>query len=114
MNRRFFLRSLVGGVAAAAAVRTFPLRVFSFPQLVIGRRAFPNGDLLFLESRAFQSREVCTQFRVPPELLQVGLRGESFVSTMLREVEVEEEHFLSPKFSRRWASRRIQPWESSM
>lgn len=31
MNRRGFLRSLVGGVAATAAVRTFPFRVFSFP-----------------------------------------------------------------------------------
>ncbi len=32
MNRRNFLRSLIGGVAAAAAVRTFPFRVFSFPK----------------------------------------------------------------------------------
>lgn len=32
MDRRKFLTSLVGGVAASAAVRTFPFRVFSFPQ----------------------------------------------------------------------------------
>ena len=31
MERRTFLRTLIGGVAAAAAVRTFPFRVFSFP-----------------------------------------------------------------------------------
>jgi hypothetical protein len=31
MDRRNFLRSLVGGVAVAAAARTFPFRVFSFP-----------------------------------------------------------------------------------
>ncbi len=31
MNRRNFLRALTGGVAAAAAVRTFPFRVFSIP-----------------------------------------------------------------------------------
>jgi len=31
MNRRKFLNSLVGGIAASAAVRTFPFRVFSFP-----------------------------------------------------------------------------------
>ena len=31
MNRRGFLGTLIGGVAAAAAVRTFPFRVFSFP-----------------------------------------------------------------------------------
>ena len=34
MDRRNFLRSMVGGVAAAAAVRTFPFRVFSFPNRI--------------------------------------------------------------------------------
>jgi hypothetical protein len=32
MDRRKFLSSLIGGVAAAAAARTFPFRVFSFPK----------------------------------------------------------------------------------
>ena len=32
MNRRNFLSTLIGGVATAAAVRTFPFRVFSFPK----------------------------------------------------------------------------------
>lgn len=32
MNRRNFLRSLIGGIAATAAVRTFPFRVYSFPK----------------------------------------------------------------------------------
>lgn len=31
MNRRNFLSTLVGGVAATAAVRTWPFRVYSFP-----------------------------------------------------------------------------------
>jgi hypothetical protein len=31
MDRRKFLSTLIGGVATAAAVRTFPFRVFSFP-----------------------------------------------------------------------------------
>jgi hypothetical protein len=31
MNRRGFLSTLIGGVTATAAVRTFPFRVFSFP-----------------------------------------------------------------------------------
>jgi hypothetical protein len=30
-NRRQFLSTLIGGVAAGAAVRSFPFRVFSFP-----------------------------------------------------------------------------------
>ena len=32
MDRRNFLRSLIGGVAAGAAVRTWPFRVYSFPK----------------------------------------------------------------------------------
>jgi hypothetical protein len=35
MNRRNFLGMMVGGVAAAAAVRTFPFRVFSFPSEIV-------------------------------------------------------------------------------
>jgi len=31
MDRRNFLRAMVGGVATAAAVRTWPFRVYSFP-----------------------------------------------------------------------------------
>jgi hypothetical protein len=31
MNRRNFLRLIVGGIAAGAAARTFPFRVYSFP-----------------------------------------------------------------------------------
>ena len=30
-NRRDFFRTMIGGVAAAAAVRTWPFRVYSFP-----------------------------------------------------------------------------------
>lgn len=32
MNRRNFLGSLIGGIAATAAVRAWPFRVYSFPQ----------------------------------------------------------------------------------
>jgi hypothetical protein len=32
MNRRNFLSMMVGGIATAAAVRTFPFRVYSFPK----------------------------------------------------------------------------------
>lgn len=31
MNRRGFLGAMVGGIATAAAVRTWPFRVYSFP-----------------------------------------------------------------------------------
>lgn len=36
MDRRSFLRMTVGGLAAGAAVRTWPFRVYSFPQEVYG------------------------------------------------------------------------------
>lgn len=42
MERRNFLRLMVGGVSTAAAVRTFPFRVFSFPKEIVG----PNYDLM--------------------------------------------------------------------
>lgn len=35
MNRRAFLSSLIGGVAASAAVRTFPFRVYSFASEIV-------------------------------------------------------------------------------
>jgi len=35
MNRRNFLSTLIGGVATAAAVRTFPFRVYSFPKEIV-------------------------------------------------------------------------------
>jgi hypothetical protein len=31
MNRRGFIGTLIGGIAASAAVRTWPFRVYSFP-----------------------------------------------------------------------------------
>jgi hypothetical protein len=45
MKRRSFLRSLVGGVACAAAVRTFPFRVFSFPSEIQRLRPIMYCDL---------------------------------------------------------------------
>src|SRR5437879_4577179 len=35
MNRRIFLSTLIGGVAASAAVRAFPFRVYSFPAEIV-------------------------------------------------------------------------------
>ena len=35
MNRRGFLKLSIGGVATAAAVRTWPFRVYSFPKEII-------------------------------------------------------------------------------
>jgi len=35
LDRRHFLRNLVGGIAATAAVRTWPFRVYSFPTEII-------------------------------------------------------------------------------
>jgi hypothetical protein len=44
LSRRGFLGSLVGGVAAAAAVRTWPFRVYSFPaDIVPVRTPWPDS-----------------------------------------------------------------------
>lgn len=50
MERRAFLRTMIGGVAAAAAVRTFPFRVFSFPSEI----RIPAGTTVELISSGFK------------------------------------------------------------
>jgi hypothetical protein len=59
MNRRGFLGLLIGGVAATAAVRTWPFRVYSFPTEVVAL----NGVPLNYVPSTF------------PELLAPGLRN---------------------------------------
>lgn len=50
MDRRKFLSTLIGGVAAAAAVRTFPFRVFSFPKEVVPFPDFRRIDQIIIEN----------------------------------------------------------------
>jgi hypothetical protein len=45
MERRGFLKLLVGGVAAAAAIRTFPFRVYSFPSDIVVAPPFLLDEL---------------------------------------------------------------------
>jgi hypothetical protein len=54
MNRRNFLSTLIGGVATAAAVRTFPFRVFSFPSEIVKPRSV--GDWLNLERAPYAGK----------------------------------------------------------
>ena len=50
MDRRSFFRTMVGGVAASAAVRTWPFRVYSFPSQIV----IPTTERLLQEiNRAF-------------------------------------------------------------
>jgi hypothetical protein len=55
MERRNFLRTLIGGVAVAAAIRTWPFRVYSFPSepVTLGPTRF---DILDLSHWAQDSR----------------------------------------------------------
>ena len=67
MNRRNFLRLMVGGVATAAAVRTFPFRVFSFPsQILFPARCLTVEDITNLTLERL-SDDV---FHVHPETLE--------------------------------------------
>lgn len=38
MNRRKFIGTLIGGITGAAAVRTWPFRVYSFPSEIVSVR----------------------------------------------------------------------------
>jgi len=52
MNRRGFL-GLIGGVAAIAAERTFPFRVFSFPtEIKIAKATDITFDVIYYDRRA--------------------------------------------------------------
>jgi hypothetical protein len=44
MDRRGFLRLMGGGVATAAAARTFPFRVFSFPTQILTAAGLDLGE----------------------------------------------------------------------
>ena len=53
-DRRNFLRTLVGGLAATAAARTWPFRVYSFPTEIIQ----PNFDLITAQTLAALRDEI--------------------------------------------------------
>jgi hypothetical protein len=55
MDRRKFLTTLIGGVAASAAVRTFPFRVFSFPKEIKVRDWAQLGDVFRYNERLVQA-----------------------------------------------------------
>ena len=99
MDRRGFLRMMVGGVATAAAVRTFPFRVFSFPREIQFANPFLTADQVrameameamvplslelvqdgafdmekFLAAELARRVEICRIFRVPPHIVGLSL-----------------------------------------
>ena len=74
MDRRSFLRGLVGGVAVTAAARSFPFRVFSFPSEI---SATP---VLSIPWGADLSNEV--------DFLPLGLVSEELLRDSLFDIEV--------------------------
>ena len=63
MNRRSFLTSLIGGVAASAAVRTWPFRVYSFPKEI----EYASGTIGAITRSSYPGR-LCT----PPKWCTVS------------------------------------------
>ena len=64
-DRRNFLRTLVGGIAATAAVRTWPFRVYSFPTEIVsvpysldGGTTWTNFDLITAQTLAILRDEI--------------------------------------------------------
>ncbi len=90
MNRRKFLNSLVGGIAASTAVRTFPFRVFSFPseihipETTLGFAPFHDytmfpplfsvGDLINIDNELVVVTGVNFSGRFPSMTVRRGLR----------------------------------------
>ena len=77
MNRRGFLSTLVGGVAATAAVREFPFRVYSFPSaIVIPELLYRMGDVIEFEG-CFQLNPAGREIPLPKQFVVV----QDFLST---------------------------------
>ena len=55
MNRRNFLSTLIGGLAATAAVRSFPFRVFSFPSGIVVPQ-LTTAQIMCLQLEAFRDK----------------------------------------------------------
>ena len=70
IGRRGFLQSLVGGIAAAAAVRTFPFRVFSFPTDV---QLISADELPKIIEKLDREFELCGWNGAPSRILAVDL-----------------------------------------
>ena len=68
MDRRNFLRLLVGGVAAEAAVRTFPFRVFSFPSKI---ESIQTEDLDYYTHHYLTSQSAWYLDPKPPKFLVI-------------------------------------------
>jgi hypothetical protein len=95
LTRRGFLGSLIGGVAATAAVRTWPFRVFSFPselkiarEIDFGYSPFSYGGLPFYQDKFCPPGTIYTlninkplgeQYRVAhPQTVEQLIRGMKF------------------------------------
>lgn len=101
MNRRKFLNSLVGGIAASAAVRTFPFRVFSFPSEIhipttigppiydytICPPLFSVGDLINIDNELVVVTGVNLAGRFPQLTVRRGLPQTRRTGYMLLERE---------------------------
>ena len=78
LNRRGFLGLMIGGVAATAAVRTFPFRIFSFPREIVlpPLGTFPfDGLLEFWENETASVRSEPI-FSEPFRMLSVLAKGD--------------------------------------
>jgi hypothetical protein len=64
VSRRGFLGTLIGGLAAGAAVRTWPFRTFSFPSEITA----PQFDLQLLRMNAVEALELETFAKQIPTL----------------------------------------------
>ena len=63
MDRRSFFKSMVGGVAVAAAVRTWPYRVFSFPTEIIPA-TLPATSIRFIKAYDVMQDKMISRFDV--------------------------------------------------
>jgi len=77
VNRRRFIGTLIGGVTASAAVRTFPFRVFSFPaEIKLAGTCWYNVDSFMIPGHsnveALLAAEIRREFGEWPNIHSYG------------------------------------------
>lgn len=81
-DRRHFLRNLVGGLAATAAVRTWPFRVYSFPTEIVQPKIYPFFDNIDVTMLAdLRDQVLCDNFFVDTPWLKKLRSGSYYEAT---------------------------------
>jgi len=89
MGRRNFLGVMVGGIAATAAVRTWPFRVYSFPSEVVLPTASIIDQLNAVSQKYLDEAIADLIFAPSPRFSKLGRNADGTIGTYMDGISVE-------------------------